>query len=101
MERLRAAGRELVVCTRAERGALALTADGRWIDVPAVPVERIADTNGAGDAFLAGTVFGTLAGLPIERSLAIGARLGAAAVQSPDLAPAAVDVEALVALTAT
>ena len=55
MERLRADGRQLVVCTRAEAGALALTADGRWLEVPAEPVDRIVDTNGAGDAFLAGT----------------------------------------------
>ena len=99
MERLRAAGRELVVCTLAERGALALTRDGDWVEVAPVPVERIVDTNGAGDAFLAGVMFGTLRGLPIERALAVGARLGAAAVQSPDLAPASVDVEALVTAT--
>ena len=99
MERLRAAGRDLVVCTRAERGALALTADGRWLEVPPEPVEAIVDTNGAGDAFLAGVVFGTLRGLPIERALAVGARMGAAAVQSPDLAPSSVDVEALVTAT--
>lgn len=99
MERLRADGRELIVCTMAERGALALTADGRWLEVPPAPVDRIVDTNGAGDAFLAGVVFGELHGLPIERSLAFAARVAAAAVQSPELAPASVDVEAL--LTAT
>lgn len=98
MERLIAAGRELVVCTRGERGALALTADGRWIDVPAVPVppRAVADTNGAGDAFLAGVVFGTIRGLPLEQSLAIAARVAALAVQSPELAPTEpVDVDAL------
>ena len=95
MDRLRAAGRELVVCTRAEHGALALTADGRWLEIPPAPVERIVDTNGAGDAFLAGVVVGELHGLPIERSLAIAARVAAAAVQSADLAPARVDAEAL------
>ena len=87
MARLHDAGRELVVCTLAERGALALTADGRWLEIPAEPVGRIADTNGAGDAFLAGTVYGELRGLPIERSLRIGARVAALAVQSPELAP--------------
>jgi acarbose 7IV-phosphotransferase len=99
MRHLHDAGRELVVCTRAEHGALALTADGRWIEVRAVPVETVVDSNGAGDAFLAGVVFGELRGLPTEQSLEIAARTAAAAVQSPDLAPARVDVEAL--LTAT
>jgi sugar/nucleoside kinase (ribokinase family) len=99
MERLRSAGRELVVCTRGAAGALAVTADDRWVEIPAEPVATTVDTNGAGDAFAAGVVFGELRGLPLERSLAFAARLAAAAVQSPDLAPARVDVGAL--LTAT
>jgi sugar/nucleoside kinase (ribokinase family) len=97
MERLIDAGRDLVVCTLAERGALALTRDGGWLEVPAAPVERIVDTNGAGDAFLAGVVAGQLRGLPLERSLALAAHVAALAVQSPELAPEVpVDVEALV-----
>jgi sugar/nucleoside kinase (ribokinase family) len=99
MERLRGAGRELVVCTRGPDGALALTAGGRWLEVAAEPVEAVVDTNGAGDAFLAGVVFGELHRLPVERSLALAARVAALSVQSPELAPAAVDTAAL--LTAT
>jgi sugar/nucleoside kinase (ribokinase family) len=95
MERLRAAGRELVVCTLAERGAIALTADGRWIDTPATAVSETVDANGAGDAFLAGVVFGTLRGRSIEESLAMAARVAALAVGSPDLAPPSIDVVAL------
>jgi sugar/nucleoside kinase (ribokinase family) len=86
MRRLHEAGRDLVVCTRGADGALALTADGRWLEIPAEPVEVVVDTNGAGDAFLAGTLFGELHGLPIERCLTIGARVAALAVQSPELA---------------
>ena len=86
MSRLHDAGRDLVVCTRGADGAIALTRDGRWLEVSAEPVDEIVDTNGAGDAFLAGTLFGELRGLPIERSLAIGARVAAQAIQSPDLA---------------
>jgi sugar/nucleoside kinase (ribokinase family) len=100
MERLVGDGRELVVCTLAERGAVALSRDGRWLEIPAAPVERIVDTNGAGDAFLAGVVCGELRGLPIERSLALAARVAALAVQSPELAPTEpVDVDALVAVS--
>jgi sugar/nucleoside kinase (ribokinase family) len=99
MRRLHEAGRELVVCTRGAAGALALTGDGRWLEVAAEPVPGIVDTNGAGDAFLAGVVYGELRRLPIARSLAFAASLAAAAVQSPDLAPRSVDVEALVTAT--
>ena len=87
MRRLHDGGRDLVVCTRGADGALAVTADGRWLEIPAEPVATVVDTNGAGDAFLAGTVFGELHGLPIERSLRVGARVAALAIQSPDLAP--------------
>lgn len=95
MERLVAAGRSLVVCTRGAAGALALTADRRWLDVPVEAVESVVDTNGAGDAFLAGVVYGELHQLPIERSLRIGARVaalsvGSAELASPDLSPASV-----------
>lgn len=95
MERLVAAGRRLVVCTRGVRGSLALTDAGRWLETAAERVDRIVDTNGAGDAFVAGLVFGELRGLPIERSLRIAARVAALAVgslelASPDLSPAAV-----------
>lgn len=100
MERLISAGRRLVVCTRGAGGALARTGDGRWHEVPAEPVERVVDTNGAGDAFLSGVVYGTLLGLPYEPSLAIGARVAALAVTSPDLAPAELSPAAVADVTA-
>ena len=86
MRRLIDAGRRLAVCIRGASGALALTADGRWLEVPAEPTDRIVDTNRAGDAFLAGTLVGELRGLPIERSLRIGARVAALSVASTELA---------------
>ena len=86
MRRLIEEGRRLVVCTRGASGALALTADGRWLEVPAEPVDQVVDTNGAGDAFLAGTLVGELRGLPIEQSLRIGARVAALSVSSTELA---------------
>jgi acarbose 7IV-phosphotransferase len=86
MKRLIRAGRSLAVCTRGAAGAIALTADGSWIEIPAEPVGRVVDTNGAGDAFLAGTLAGELRGLPIDQSLRIGARVAALSVASPELA---------------
>jgi sugar/nucleoside kinase (ribokinase family) len=86
MKRLIGAGRQLAVCTRGDGGAIALTADGSWIEVPAEPVDQVVDTNGAGDAFLAGTLAGELHGLPIDRSLRIGARVAALSVASTELA---------------
>jgi sugar/nucleoside kinase (ribokinase family) len=95
MERIVESGRQLAVCTRAEAGALALSPEAGWLEQPAERVARVVDTNGAGDAFLAGVCFGDLHGLPLARSLRIGARVAALSVQSselasPDLSPASI-----------
>ena len=51
------AGPALVVVTRGREGATALTSTGGRIDVPPFPV-RVADTVGAGDAFMAALIDG-------------------------------------------
>lgn len=79
-----ARGCRLAVCTDGAHGALALDADG-WIEVPAAPVDDVVDTNGAGDAFLAGLLSGTLDGLPVERALARASAAGALAVTTTAL----------------
>ncbi len=64
-----------------------MTASEGWIDVPAVEVPAIVDTNGAGDAFFAGFAAAWLADAGLAAALHGGAELAAAAVQSPELAP--------------
>ncbi|MHA7133440.1 carbohydrate kinase family protein [Oerskovia turbata] len=87
MEERVEAGARLVVCTHGARGASALTAEGEWVETPAVPVERVVDTNGAGDAFFAGFLDAWLRGGDVAEAMRAGARRGALCVQSPDLAP--------------
>jgi sugar/nucleoside kinase (ribokinase family) len=77
-------GCRLAVCTRGAQGALALDADGWW-DVPAAPVDALVDTNGAGDAFLAGMLAATLAGAPTPVALAHASAAGALAVGTDEL----------------
>ncbi|MBU0981223.1 carbohydrate kinase family protein [Patescibacteria group bacterium] len=50
--------------------------------VPAVPVEKVADPTGAGDAFRAGVIAGLSKGLSTEDSAKMGAILGAASVMN-------------------
>ncbi len=72
-EKLAHCGAGTVVLTLGEDGAMVF--DGqKTVSIPAVPVPRVIDTTGAGDAFSAGLVSGLLEGLsPIE-----AARLGCA-----------------------
>lgn len=69
---------ELLV-TRAERGAILLSASGDAITRQAPPVERFVDAVGAGDAFTAGYLSGRLLQLEpdacLERALLLGSRM--------------------------
>lgn len=79
------AGSTLAVCTDGARGAIALDRDGWW-EVGAAPVADVVDTNGAGDAFLAGLLAAHGQGLGTAECLAWGSAAGAMAVTTTDLA---------------
>lgn len=90
MARMVDEGKRLVVCTLGARGALALDHDG-WRRVDAEPA-TVVDTNGAGDAFLAGFLSETMApvlGGGVPGALRAGARQAVRALGSRGLAPGA------------
>ena len=88
-------GIDLAVCTRGSQVARAYSrTEGRW-EVGAVTVEHVVDTNGAGDAFVAGLLAATLDGRPLEESLRWAAANGALCVQSIDLVSPAVSRESV------
>jgi sugar/nucleoside kinase (ribokinase family) len=62
----------LLIVTRSEKGALAVTA-GTRTEVPAAPAAQLVDTTGAGDLFAAGFLAGHAAGRSVETSLRMGA----------------------------
>ncbi|HSK34504.1 MAG TPA: carbohydrate kinase family protein [Propionicimonas sp.] len=80
------AGTGTVVCTQGAAGATAVTAAGT-VHVPAPPVTDIVDTNGAGDAFLAGFLTADQQGLDTERCMRAGHAQAALCLRVPDLAP--------------
>ncbi|MGQ0842419.1 carbohydrate kinase family protein [Actinokineospora sp.] len=80
-------GTSVAVATLGAAGATALSAAGTWQDVAAEPVERIVDTNGAGDAFFAGFLMAHTAGHDLRAALLAGTRQAARCLASPDLAP--------------
>ncbi|TQM78138.1 sugar/nucleoside kinase (ribokinase family) [Saccharothrix saharensis] len=82
---LRSLGKPAVATLGAD-GALALV-DGTVHRVPAVPIEEIVDTNGAGDAFFSGFLVAHLAGADVPSAMAAGARQAALCLGSAGLAP--------------
>jgi len=86
MRRMIGAGKQLVVCTHGKHGASALTAAGEWIEQPSIPSYAFKDSNGAGDAFFAGVLFGHTRGFPPQQCLRLGALMGGLCITSEELA---------------
>lgn len=86
MEHLIERGKKLVVCTHGRDGSTALTSDGRWYEVPIIDRYERVDTNGAGDGFFAGFLYGHAHGYGIERCLQLATVVGGLAVTSTELA---------------
>ncbi|NRQ37059.1 carbohydrate kinase family protein [Nonomuraea sp. NN258] len=74
-----------VVCTRGADGCLVLTRDTPDVRAfPAAPLPGpVEDSNGAGDAFVSGFLYGTLNGLPVAECARLGAIAGAHACAVP------------------
>ncbi|MEU0102642.1 adenosine kinase [Streptomyces sp. NPDC006267] len=96
MERGRA---EAVVATAGAEGSYLLTRDAdRPVHIPAVtPPGPVVDSNGAGDAYASGFLFGRLAGEPFERCALYGAVAGAYACTVPATGGDAIGRAALLA----
>ncbi|XVS60677.1 carbohydrate kinase family protein [Actinosynnema sp. CA-299493] len=74
------------VATLGAEGAVAVV-HGAVHHVPAVPIEEVVDTNGAGDAFFSGFLVAHLAGADVAGAMAAGARQAALCLGSAGLAP--------------
>lgn len=80
-----ARGKELVVMTRGVAGAVALTATGQRFEVESVRAFGASDTNGAGDAFLAGYLHGHAGGRSVPCCLELASLTAALCVASREL----------------
>ena len=85
-----------LVVTRGAAGSMAIE-DGQRAQIPAVPVERVVDTTGAGDLFAAGFLAARCRGHGLQRCLEAGA-LAAAEVISHFGARPEADLKELVRL---
>lgn len=76
LAQLSSAGPELIVVTSGKRGALVAQGRDRYRS-PAIEVDVVRDTTGAGDAFASGFVASYLRGLNRESSACVGAAVAA------------------------
>ena len=77
---LASASGALCVITRSERGAVAIDNDTQ-VATPALPVDKVVDTTGAGDAFAGGFLYEYVRGGSLPDSLALAARCAAVVIQ--------------------
>lgn len=71
----------LTVLTKGELGSSLFERGRGEIRIPVAPVSEVKDPTGAGDAFLAGLVFGLAHGLPLEVTGRIGSLAGGYAIE--------------------
>ena len=77
-----------VVMTLGGDGACALTADGTFFSVDPVHVEKVVNTAGAGDGFMAATVFGLVRGKTLREAMEWAAGYAALSVTIDGTIPA-------------
>ena len=88
-------GKKLVLCTKGKEGAIALTKEGKWIEVPIIEDYEMADTNGAGDSFFAGFLYGFANGYSIKESMQFGTVTAGLCITSYELAYSELSIDFL------
>jgi sugar/nucleoside kinase (ribokinase family) len=74
------------VCTHGRAGSTGLSGDGEWFDVPSLAEIPVHDTNGAGDAYFAGYLYGQARDYDVLRCMQLGTLAGGLCVTSSELA---------------
>lgn len=101
MQALIGAGKRMVICTHGRDGASLINAKGEWFEQPVLPVTELRDSNGAGDAFFSGFLYGYLNQASEAECLRLGAACGALCVASRDLASPELNIARLREMAST
>ena len=76
------AGKKLLVCTHGENGATALSQKEGWIEIKAIKSYKMINTNGAGDAFFSGFLYGYSKGFDILKCMQVATITAGLSVES-------------------
>ncbi|MCW3808049.1 carbohydrate kinase family protein [Plebeiibacterium marinum] len=85
MQEMIDAGKELVVVTHGKKGSTALTKNGEWIETEAFTNYELIDSNGAGDAYFSGFLYGYNQNKTIIECMKLGSIVGALCINSNKL----------------
>ena len=75
-------GKKLVVCTHGKSGATAYTKAREWIEVPIIDNYKLKNSNGAGDAFFSGFLYGFSKGCDTKKCMQFGAVTSGLCIES-------------------
>ncbi|ERJ13155.1 carbohydrate kinase family protein [Haloplasma contractile] len=78
-------GKKLVICTHGKEGVTALTKDSTWYNLPVIEKYECVDTNGAGDNFFAGFLYGFIRKNSIQKCLQFGTITAGLCITSNEL----------------
>ncbi|HPG32745.1 MAG TPA: carbohydrate kinase family protein [Lentimicrobium sp.] len=85
MQKMIDEGKELVVVTHGKKGSTGLTKDGHWYEAEALTDFNLIDSNGAGDAYFSGFLYGFSNGYSMHKCMQMGSIAGALCVNSDQL----------------
>lgn len=97
MQELLKEGKEMVICMHGKNGSSVLLADETYLEEPIVHPPVLVDSNGAGDSYFAGFIYGFINKEPIQTCMRYGAICGAMTVTDESLVAKNLSVTALLA----
>ncbi len=85
MYKMIAEGKKLVVCTHGKKGACAMGQDKKMVEQPILSKYPFVDSNGAGDSFFSGFLFGYSRGYDLVGCMRFGAIAGGLCISSSEI----------------
>lgn len=78
-------GKKIAVITNGSKGSIAMTAKNEIIETPIISEYKMVDTNGAGDSFFSGLLYGFIEGYSVKKSLQIATIIAGLTISSTEL----------------